>query len=241
MSQIKQTYPFRIKSSFFTGLSLHRLMLCSILAPLFGLFLNFLYHHAGPSGSPLWKKAFFVNFALALCVLLISRFRNLTSISTYLTGNPLTRRGVICFVPGVAILFAVTGSLLSGDLRTELIKPDLFHWSLIFIWIPVVEELVFRLGLSSIIGKFLNPVWGSYFSVLIFSWLHSNPSIDHIFSGESGLIAGPLLLGACCEGLKYSSGSILPAISLHIACNTSAILFIYGDGGWFKPFLSLYM
>ena len=87
---------------------------------------------------------------------------------------------------------------------------------------PVVEEIVFRFGLSCSLSSIVGPFWGSYFSVISFSWLHSQPTIDRIISGSTFISPGPLVLGFCCTFLFQLFHSILPAIALHISCNLFA-------------------
>ena len=88
------------------------------------------------------------------------------------------------------------------------------------LWIPVVEECVFRKGVGSWLRQQSGSVfWGSYLSVLLFSFLHVSPTVRHLMEGKMGFPLGPLLLGAVCEFLYVSTGKLGPGIFFHAICN----------------------
>lgn len=93
------------------------------------------------------------------------------------------------------------------------------------LWIPAVEELVFRVGIGSAFRSLGGVFWGSYFSALTFSLVHSQPTFAALLAGKIGLPYGPLLLGLLCEFLYSHYGRILPIIAFHAACNATALIF----------------
>jgi membrane protease YdiL (CAAX protease family) len=109
------------------------------------------------------------------------------------------------------------------------------------LWIPWAEELVFRLGATRLLTKFGGLLWGSYFAVILFSMVHTLPTISRLAAGEVGLAIPPLLLGIGCQILYVFSGRIGPAIALHAACNGTIILFTWLDGRWLNWLDFFYM
>ena len=218
------------------------LLVCCFLPPA-GFLLNFFYQNAGPARSPLWQKALTVNAVLALCVLLIrvSRGRLQAGADPVFRPSLAAGRKVLPFLPACVVGAGILLSLSRLPLHFFTgFRLDFIFLSFVCL-IPLAEELVFRIGLSGFLGKFLcSRFWGSYFSVLFFSWLHSFPESGSLFGAATGLVVGPLLLGFVNELLWHCSGSLLPPLLLHMACNASGYLFLYGDGGWFRPFEWLY-
>ena len=89
-----------------------------------------------------------------------------------------------------------------------------------FLWVPVVEEWVFRKGVGSWLRQYSGSVfWGSYLSILLFSFLHVSPTLAHLLEGKIGFPLGPLLLGCVCELLYFSTGKVGPCIVFHAICN----------------------
>lgn len=113
---------------------------------------------------------------------------------------------------------------LDGDLRLVAF----------IIWIPCVEEIVFRLGLGGLARQRLGILWGAYTAALVFALAHGSgpyPSVP----------LGPLFLGLACEWLYVSSGQLSGAIALHAACNASAWIFAALDDRWLGWLRMLYL
>ncbi len=86
--------------------------------------------------------------------------------------------------------------------------------------LPLVEEIVFRGGLSSFLRRLQgSSFWASYASALVFAFAHS------IFlpRGDLTLVVGPFLLGCCCELLRAWRGALWPGILLHGVLNFHAL------------------
>lgn len=92
------------------------------------------------------------------------------------------------------------------------------------LWIPVVEELVFRAGISPTLRRLAGPIWGAWFAAAVFALAHGG--------GALVLPLGPFLLGLACEALVGLGGRIGPAIALHAACNGTVAVFVALDPRW---------
>lgn len=108
---------------------------------------------------------------------------------------------------------------------------DLGTWPL-FTIVPLVEEVVFRGGVSTTLRQYFGVGWGAYSSALLFSVVHTMPSADRVLSGEAGVVLGPLFLGVICEWLRTRSRSLWPGIFLHGACNATPVIFTALDPRW---------
>ena len=107
--------------------------------------------------------------------------------------------------------------------------------------VPFFEEIVFRVGFGSYFRKIGGFLGGAYFSALLFAYAHSMPTIEGLQAGIINIPLGPFLLGLICEYLFFTSKSILPGVSFHIACNTTAVLFYQKEWfAYYKWFLLLY-
>lgn len=140
---------------------------------------------------------------------------------------------VVYYLPALGLLasyfLAVIISSFVGQPATGPLAS--YHlWSIV--WIPVIEELLFRVIIGNYLRTLAGKFWGCYCSVVCFSFVHSMPTIDRIIALDIGLVIGPLLLAIVCEYLYLKSGSILPAISFHAVANSSVAIFIYYDSRW---------
>jgi membrane protease YdiL (CAAX protease family) len=104
------------------------------------------------------------------------------------------------------------------------------------IWIPLVEELVFRYGIGGWARQKLGNFWGVYASALVFAMAHGAGAWDQL-----AIPLGPLLLGFCCEWLYVVSGRLSAAIALHAACNASGWIFATVDERWLDWLQALYL
>lgn len=103
---------------------------------------------------------------------------------------------------------------------------------LFVIWIPLIEEIVFRFGLGRWFRFTIGNLWGGYCAALCFSYAHAFPTVAKIMAGNIGIVLSPLLLGFACEYLFVKSKSILPGVALHMACNATVLLFLVFDQRW---------
>lgn len=106
--------------------------------------------------------------------------------------------------------------------------------------VPVAEEIVFRGGIARIFERMGGGRWAIYISALVFSVAHSIPSIHHITHMQIGAPLGPFLLGICCEILMRRSGSLIPGIAFHCACNATVLIFNLWSPGWLTKLSILY-
>lgn len=140
---------------------------------------------------------------------------------------------VVYYLPALSLLTiyfvaVIISSFVGWPSTKELASYHL--WSIV--WIPVIEELLFRVIIGNYLRTLSGNFWGSYCSVVCFSFVHSMPTIDRLIALDIGLVVGPLLLAIACEYLYLKSGSILPAISFHAVANSSVAIFIYFDSRW---------
>ncbi len=108
------------------------------------------------------------------------------------------------------------------------------------LWVPPVEEVVFRAGLGQAFRRLARPLWAAWFASLTFALVHANPTVANLLSGHLGLPLGPFLLGLCCEGLVQATGRLAPAVAFHAACNATVALFAWGDARWLDWLSPLY-
>lgn len=106
--------------------------------------------------------------------------------------------------------------------------------------VPIAEEIVFRGGISRVFDRMGGGNWGIYISALVFSVAHSIPSINNVIHLHIGAPLGPFLLGICCEILVRRSGSLIPAVAFHCACNATVLIFNLWSPGWLNKLSVLY-
>lgn len=131
---------------------------------------------------------------------------------------------VFCGSAGLAFASRIYGGLAKSG-------PSDLPWAWI-VWVPIVEEVVFRAGLGQGLRRLAPQPWAAWFSAGAFALVHAEPTLGHVLVGQIGLALGPFLLGLCCEALVAASGSILPGILLHAACNATVIVFQAVDERW---------
>lgn len=153
--------------------------------------------------------------------------------------NPLYSYGLsLGFLLGT-IGLALVSRTLGAPARVK--PPDLASLALIVIWVPVVEEMVFR----GLIGRLL--AWqapglpGTYLSALFFSWIHCQPTLAKLFEGQWSLAVGPFLLGLITHHLYMARQSLFPAILLHMVANATVFIFGALDPRWLSWLNILYL
>lgn len=172
-----------------------------------------------------WLAAATANSALSLVLLTYYRHN--------LSAWFLTQHDFRFYIPALAVLLfcllAIFGASFYGSSARGAVATHHYLW---LSWIPVVEEIVFRLGIGGCLRRLAGNFWGSYCSVLCFALAHTLPSWERVSAGVIGLPVGPLLLGAVCEFLFVRSRSLMPSIVFHAVCNASVPLFLYFDRRW---------
>src|SRR5690606_2634558 len=92
-----------------------------------------------------------------------------------------------------------------GEPRRVSSHPEAFIFIVI---VPLLEEIVFRLGFGEFFRRKAGDLWGAYFSALLFALVHTLPTPANLFSLQIGLPLGPFLLGIINERLYIKSSSL---------------------------------
>lgn len=169
--------------------------------------------------APLWFSSALVNSGLAGWVVFYGPAREVVpnvlhtaSLMRWLRDQPW-----IAYLPGLMVLLGAWG-WMRGALSMPIAISNMQLATLL--WVPVVEEWVFRKGVGPWLRRYSGSLfWGSYLSILLFSFLHVSPTLAHLLEWKIGFPLGPLLLGAACEFLYVSTGKLGPCIVLHAICN----------------------
>jgi membrane protease YdiL (CAAX protease family) len=146
----------------------------------------------------------------------------------------LRQFAVMDAVPGLVVIlgvvFAASASSFLLPHATQLpIGREQLYW---IIWVPFAEEIVFRGGCGRFFSRFAPRFVAAYVSALLFAFVHSAPTVEHVLTGQVGIPLGPFLLALVCETLLIYGRSIWCVIGLHAACNASIALFAAIDARW---------
>ncbi|MDA9951619.1 CPBP family intramembrane metalloprotease [Oligoflexaceae bacterium] len=204
------------------------------------LCLGGLYHLLSGWGSLPWLAILIFNTVLAIVVLKFTpAFKTVSNQSRI---HDFFASPIRLLAPAIVV---VLGSVLIALITSERIQPlERERWSFLIatcIWVPIVEEIIFRRGFGSFFRKLSGPIWGAYFSALLFAVVHTQPTLGRILAGEVGVPLGPFFLGLAVEALYSFSGQKLwPCIMLHAACNLSVVIFTVIDPRWLEWLSLLY-
>ncbi len=156
--------------------------------------------------------AFLVNSLIAFSFLLY--------FSNY--GTPFSffpKKATWLFVP-LLFLIGVTGLGLLSSERVQI--PDLKAFILPVVLVPIVEEIIFRVGLWSFLGRI--PTGAKlYLTAASFACLHTN---------GSQIPLGPFLLGLLAQWMLLRGAGLVTVILLHMACNATIVIFLTLDPRW---------
>jgi len=186
------------------------------------------------SGLQPWQAAASINTVLAAALLLTLPRADLRRL--------VSRVPLWVYLPAVVI---VLGSIILS-LATAYFWPPAevsdrsVPWAFV-LWIPIVEEVVFRAGFGSVLRSRLGNFCGAWLSAVLFALVHAAPTISNLTAGQLGLPLGPFLLALACEALMIKSGRILPVVLLHAACNLTVFIFSQLDSRWLKWLGLLYL
>ncbi|RYZ49615.1 MAG: CPBP family intramembrane metalloprotease [Proteobacteria bacterium] len=183
-----------------------------------------LYHDS------LWQSIALLNTGLALISLFLWKPR---MPPTSAVSEQVTAWAIGPFLLAMTLLVIVVSN------QFEDVRPTVRTYSLIEIlglcvWIPIIEEIIFRRFLANWIGLKLDGLWGIYVSGLIFALAHTAPP------GNLWPPLGPFLLGCATTWAYRVSGRIGAPVLLHAACNASAILFAIYAPSWLEILSGLY-
>ena len=126
------------------------------------------------------------------------------------------------------MVVSFAASKFSQTLSPELNKSILDYKVILItcLWIPVVEELVYRRLFSRFLVDKNYLIWSCYLSALFFSINHSLLNANDFPINIISLPLGPFLLGAICQLLVLYSGSIISAVFFHIVQLDGFYIFI---------------
>ena len=137
-----------------------------------------------------------------------------------------------CIVASVGVvaaagLFATVAALWFQPKTATSGSEPLAVWSLLLTVsvVPIVEEIVYRAGIGARLHRFLGPEWGFYGGAVVFSVMHSLPTVDRVLSGDVGFVSGPFLLALICDLFYRGTGSLLYPMMFHGACNLTVVVF----------------
>jgi membrane protease YdiL (CAAX protease family) len=210
------------------SLSPRRFILSFLLLILCGWGMGNFYGALGTLMTPSWLPIACIHSTLALVFLRLA------------PGDDASKLPILqSFVPAFGILL---GCLILGlgsrlMLGPVAVEKGTWDWSFLafILWIPLIEECVFRLGFGGIVRQKLGLFWGSYGSALVFALAHGGISL------WPNLSLGPLLLGLGCEWIFIRTGRLSAAIAFHAACNGSAGIFSSLDSRWLQWLQLLYL
>ncbi len=107
--------------------------------------------------------------------------------------------------------------------------------------IPLVEEIVFRGGVSPFLSRFTGPWISVWLAAIVFSMAHTSPTWNRLIVLKVGLPFGPFLLGLCCDMIVRRWGRLWPAVLFHASCNGTVYIFSTINPTWLRHFGGLYM
>lgn len=142
-------------------------------------------------------------------------------------------------VIGGAIILSMSSRLFWGEAEISSVNKLTMFYTLIAA--PILEEIIFRVGFGSYFRKIAGNLLGGYFSALLFSIMHSDPTFQRFLSGEAGVLLGPFLLGIICEYLFLKTGRLMPVVLFHMACNSTVVVFMLIDSRWLNWLRYLYI
>lgn len=211
-----------------------RLIASLILSIALGLLLGFLYASIAKTYDYAWLLIVCLHSVLGLAFVkfLAASRATMPKSSAYLSLCPAA-----LVLIGSFLISTITRHLIPGAIpETPFLDAKLLA---IVVWVPWAEELLFRGGLGRIFEYYLGSWWGSYNSSLVFALAHASGAVNSI--GLPIIPAGPFLLGMLCSYIYRKTGRLSGAIALHMACNTTPIIFSYLDPRWLEWLQSLYL
>lgn len=174
----------------------------------------------------------------------IAGFHSLLALLILTRPSPYpASRGPWLYLVGPATLIVLGSVVLALSFRGAYrptwawSEQDLGTWLGTIVWVPIVEEIVYRRGLGGFLRARLGQWTGLYLASLLFALAHG-------LRFEGGLPApaiGPFLLGVACELIYWRCRSIWGAIAFHAACNATPLIFLWLDPRWLDRLRMLYL
>lgn len=201
--------------------------------------------------SPPWLAAVIIHTFLATLVLLwhFSKDRHCKILAfeskpqvALLSRSPFAKLPFGIYAPAASVLL---GAMLLVSISRQFGSPShaetpVIHLAWV-IWVPIVEEVVYRGGVMVLLLQRISLPWAAWFSAVLFALVHSQPTIAALSKFEFGIPLGPFLLGLATAAIFGLSNRLLPAIALHAACNMTAQVFAIGDDRWLDWLHYLYL
>jgi membrane protease YdiL (CAAX protease family) len=188
-------------------------------------------------GVAAWLGVLVAHFLFAVILILI---RQPLREALMLRGGPI--------LPWLATPVILIGAYLLGIMtKSDGVRhpltgmPEIAYAAATLTIIPVVEEIIFRGGISPFLSRFVGGPWAVWFAAIIFSMAHSMPTWGRMVGFKVGLSLGPFLLAICCDIIVRRWGRIWPAVFFHSACNGTVYIFSYINPSWMRHFSGLYM
>lgn len=187
--------------------------------------------HLLPSyDRPTWQSIALLNTLLALISLLAWKSKA--------QGSATTPERFSAWVIG-PLLLAMNLLVIMLSAQVENVRPSSYPYTFIEVmglclWVPIIEEIIFRRFISEWIATKFDGLWSIYLSGLIFALAHTSPPLN------LWPPLGPFLLGCACTWSYRVSGHILAPVLLHAAANASAILFSFYAPAWLDLLSWLY-
>lgn len=208
-----------------------RLVAWLLFAVVLGLGLRSFYGIFGRAGEPPWFFIALFHTLLAMGLIFFQRRRFLQECRSMKLSWT--------FGPALAVL-AATGILigLSRVFSPPSSSPDApLSWAAVglILWVPLVEELVFRFGLSNYLRTKAGHWLGLYATSMTFALAHGEAN------GALLIPLGPFLLALLCDLIYWRCRFIGGAIAFHAACNATAYLFLAFDPRWLDWLNLLYL
>lgn len=95
------------------------------------------------------------------------------------------------------------------------------YWVMVFL-VPIVEEIIFRLGLWEVLWS-RSTLTKVYLTSMSFALLH--------YEGTAWPV-GPFILGVISQVMLLRGGGLVGSILFHTACNATVVIFLTIDSRW---------
>ncbi len=229
-------------------LGLGRLSAWLAMALAFGWTLSFFYALVGQTSSlsPAWVPIALIHTLFALC--LITVVQPVAWKSWLQEGR---WKSVWAWGPGLGLIAVtatssvITGHFLPAATPLPLLAStpgnSFWLWVGSCIWVPLIEELIFRRGVGRLLKQRAGFWLGIYLASLIFALAHTGFPSGGSWTEMSAPPLGPFLLSLACELLYWRSQSLLGPLLLHAACNATPLIFLLLDPRWLDWLQVLYM
>jgi membrane protease YdiL (CAAX protease family) len=203
-----------------------------------------------------WASSAWIHSIISVIVLLgfvaTNRHKSLFSILQTRQDAPKWLRryplGILCLTLaflGVTFLVALVSRkwIPPPPLSIPMFTPQLYQlppWSFV-LWVPWVEEIVYRVGLGNLYQRYFPGWMGIWFASILFSLVHGPLNLNLLLAGHLGMPLGPFLLGIVCGWTYRWTGNLWNPVTIHAACNGTVMIFTVVDPRWLDWLQVLYL